>query len=637
MSPYQDSINQKRAEATEKQEKQASIDAIQDLSKSIKTLLDSLETTGVKKLDKEYIQSVKRLETVLSAISTVKITSDQDIKGALRALAVALNNLDVKPTVNVAPAKVTVNERKIDFSPVIKALDKIKQSAPVVNVDIGTLDESIKDVKKAISGLTFPTANFILPFKDPSTGKATQVTLSSDGKLPVEATIDTAGLATATKQDTIIGHLDGVEGLLTTIDADTGTLAATDFATEAKQDDIITAIGAIPGGGGTQYTEGDTDASFTGTISLVEGAANTAVTLKQPTQPTDTQPISATSLPLPTGAATAANQQTDALTDTELRATPVPVSGTVTANLSATDNQVLDDIKVDTEAIETAVEAIQAAQLPDGHNVTVDNASLAVTNAGLTELAAAVNASSQVDVNIAAGNITGFATSAKQDTIIGHLDGVEGLLTTIDTDTGNIATSVANIDTDTSTIITNTGNTVTELQDVETDIEAGNTSRGTTTDAAATAGSTGSVQAKLRLMTSQLDSVKTAVETIDNAISGSEMQVDVVAALPAGTNAIGKTGHDISGIGHGVTTVTTAGTDVALAASTACKEVTIQAQTDNTSSVAVGATGVDATVATGTGILLGAGDSITLKCDNLADIYIDSLVNGEGVRYVYLT
>ncbi len=36
------------------------------------------------------------------------------------------------------------------------------------------------------------------------------------------------------------------------------------------------------------------------------------------------------------------------------------------------------------------------------------------------------------------------------------------------------------------------------------------------------------------------DAILTAVELIDDAISGSEMQVDVVAALPAGTNAIGK-------------------------------------------------------------------------------------------------
>lgn len=44
------------------------------------------------------------------------------------------------------------------------------------------------------------------------------------------------------------------------------------------------------------------------------------------------------------------------------------------------------------------------------------------------------------------GTLVDAATSAKQDTIIGHLDGVEGLLTTIDTDTGGIATSAASID-----------------------------------------------------------------------------------------------------------------------------------------------------------------------------------------------
>ena len=36
-----------------------------------------------------------------------------------------------------------------------------------------------------------------------------------------------------------------------------------------------------------------------------------------------------------------------------------------------------------------------------------------------------------------------------------------------------------------------------------------------------------------------LSAIKTAVEVLDNAISGSEMQVDVVGALPAGTNNIG--------------------------------------------------------------------------------------------------
>jgi len=37
-----------------------------------------------------------------------------------------------------------------------------------------------------------------------------------------------------------------------------------------------------------------------------------------------------------------------------------------------------------------------------------------------------------------------------------------------------------------------------------------------------------------------LAAIKTAVELIDNAVSGSELQVDIVAALPSGTNTIGK-------------------------------------------------------------------------------------------------
>lgn len=107
--------------------------------------------------------------------------------------------------------------------------------------------------------------------------------------------------------------------------------------------------------------------------------------------------------------------------------------------------------------------------------------------------------------------------------------------------------------------------------------------------------------------------------------------------LAAGTAVIGKVDHSSTGIGHGVTTVTTAGTDVVLAGSTAAKWVTVQAQTDNTGWIAVGATGVDATEATGTGVLLDAGESVTLPIDNLADVFIDSTVNGEGVRYTYGT
>lgn len=100
--------------------------------------------------------------------------------------------------------------------------------------------------------------------------------------------------------------------------------------------------------------------------------------------------------------------------------------------------------------------------------------------------------------------------------------------------------------------------------------------------------------------------------------------------------AFWKIDHSTTNIGHGSKSVTTAGTDVCLVSSTTpVKWVTIQARTSNTGYIAVGSAGVDATLGTGTGVLLSAGGAITLPSDNLLDIYIDSTVNGEGVRFTY--
>jgi len=55
----------------------------------------------------------------------------------------------------------------------------------------------------------------------------------------------------------------------------------------------------------------------------------------------------------------------------------------------------------------------------------------------------AVPVSGTVTANI--GTIGTAATAANQTTIIGHLDGVEGILTTIDADTGNISTKIDTI------------------------------------------------------------------------------------------------------------------------------------------------------------------------------------------------
>jgi len=118
-------------------------------------------------------------------------------------------------------------------------------------------------------------------------------------------------------------------------------------------------------------------------------------------------------------------------------------------------------------------------------------------------------------------------------------------------------------------------------------------------------------------------------------ITNSSGQLEIV--LVSGTAAIGLVGHNITGLADGVKTVSTVGTDEALAASTPAKLVIVQAQTDNTGLIAVGNAGVDATEATGTGIILYAGDSVPIPCDNLNDIYIDATVATDGVRFTYFT
>jgi len=95
--------------------------------------------------------------------------------------------------------------------------------------------------------------------------------------------------------------------------------------------------------------------------------------------------------------------------------------------------------------------------------------------------------------------------------------------------------------------------------------------------------------------------------------------------------------HTITGMADGITSVATAGTDVTLGPTTTIKKVDIQAQTDNTGLIAIGNTGVDATESTGTGVILYPGDTFTLEINQLATVFIDSTVSGEGVRFVYFT
>jgi len=101
---------------------------------------------------------------------------------------------------------------------------------------------------------------------------------------------------------------------------------------------------------------------------------------------------------------------------------------------------------------------------------------------------------------------SGAATAANQSTIIGHVDGLETLITSTN----------SKID----TLDAVQDNALTKLGEIETTNNAN--------------------QVLLGTIDADTDAIKTAVQILDNAISGSEMQVDVVASLPAGSAAIGK-------------------------------------------------------------------------------------------------
>ena len=82
----------------------------------------------------------------------------------------------------------------------------------------------------------------------------------------------------------------------------------------------------------------------------------------------------------------------------------------------------------------------------------------------------------------------------------------------------------------------------------------------------------------------------------------------------------------------------TAGTAEALSSTSLLVSYTIlTAETDNTGAIAIGASTVVAAVATRRGIPLNAGDSISLGAVDLADVYLDSAVSGDGLTYMYLS
>ena len=467
-------------------------------------------------------------------------------------------------------------------------------------------------------------------------GSNNDVTVSGTVTASAGTNLNTSALSTHAKQDTMITHLSEIEGAIEAI--------------EGAVDGSYLNVNMNLAGSDAQAGEGTITAT-TQRVTIAtddDGVAHLSTIASG--QLANNHNVVVTSAP------------TTAVTGTFWQTTQ-PVSGTVTANLSSTDNTVLDNIltknteidavldtiKVDTEAIETAVELLDnaisgsemqvdvVASLPSGSNtigvVDLGSTDNAVLDAMVVDLAA-------MEVLLTAANVDHAAN--------------EVLLTGIDADTNAIKTAIegtlaVNV-ADVSGLATHAKQDVIEatLSSIETDqaaIEVLLTAANV--DHAAN-------EVLLTAIDSDTDAIKTAVEIIDNAISGSEMQVDVVAALPAGTNAIGKlaanSGVDIGDVdvtstvhpaGNGTfnsyaqftaATTPTALTDATNGVNgieTAAKEVIIQADFDNSAYIMVGDNGAAADT---NGIRLNAGDTIILPVADIADIYIDASAGSQTVN-----
>ncbi len=345
-------------------------------------------------------------------------------------------------------------------------------------------------------------------------GSETHVTADADGllvNLGANNDVTVSGVSTAANQSTIIGHLDGVEGLLGTIDADTGSIAtaastlAGAIAGNEMQVDVVSS--ALPSGAATAANQSTGNASLATIAGAVSGTEMQVDVLTMPTVAVTgtfyqaTQPVSAASLPLPSGAATAAKQPALGTAGTPsadvisiqgvASGTVVPVSDgggalTVDGTIAATQSGTW---AVDLGATDNAVLDAMAASLAIVDNVVFG----AGTEAAALRVTLATDSTGVVSVDDNGGSLTvdGTVTANLSATDNAVLDTIDAVLDTIKTDTAAAVVDLAAIEVLLGTIDADTGG------------------------------------------------ILTAVQTLDNAISGSEMQVDVVGALPAGTNNIG--------------------------------------------------------------------------------------------------
>jgi len=123
----------------------------------------------------------------------VRVTNLNELKDYFQDVVTAVGALQTSikfdPKIEVKPADVKVTEQKIDLSPVTKGLanlEKVFKNIKTPDFNTSDITEGLVAVQNSIDNLSFPVPNYVLPYRDID-GKAIQVQLTVDGKIPVEA------------------------------------------------------------------------------------------------------------------------------------------------------------------------------------------------------------------------------------------------------------------------------------------------------------------------------------------------------------------------------------------------------------------------------------------------------------------
>ena len=272
------------------------------------------------------------------------------------------------------------------------------------------------------------------------------------------------------------------------------------------------------------------------------------------------------------------------------------LGGTTNTKLTEID-AVLDTLKTDTAAIKTAVEILDNAI--SGSEMQVDIVSSALPTGGATETtlsAAEVHlgnietavqlldnaiSGSEMQVDVVSSALpSGAATESTLSAAEVHLgnietslaqldDAISGSEMQVDVVSSALPTGAATQTTLASILAKNTENealltsikTAVELLDntvsgseLQVDVVSAPT---TTVTGTVTANLSSTDNAVLDDIAQKLGDVETAVQLLDNAVSGNELQVDVVASLPAGDNNIGNVDIVSSALPTGAATQTT--------------------------------------------------------------------------------